>query len=126
MQPVDQPITVYQGDRFDFFFRIRQKVWNEGTGEYEPGAYIDLTPYTIRSQVRNSVDDNTVRATFTCTKSNQVTTPGGCTITLSTTDTASLVENGVYDVEIETTANPVDRQTILKGTMTLTKQVTRT
>ncbi len=128
MQPVIQDIAVYQGDRFDLFFRFRQKVWNPATEEYEPGPYIDLTDKTIRAELRTVVADDpgsVLLASFVITKSDQGTVTGGCTISLLPVTTTALLVNGVYDVEIETTANPVDRKTIIRGAMILTQQVTK-
>lgn len=129
MQPVVQDITVRQGDRFDLFVRLREKVWNPalnaGAGDWEPGDYIDLTGKTVRSQIRNDAADATVRAEFTVAISNQVTLKGGCLLTLFPDDTKVLTANGVYDVEIETTATPTDTETFLEGAVTLVKEVTR-
>jgi hypothetical protein len=129
VQPAVQDITVRQGDRFDLFVRLRQKVWNPalngGAGDWEPGPYVDLTGKTVRSQVRNTADDTTVRATFTPTISDQVTLKGGCLLTLFPVDTRALIVNAVYDVEVETTATPTDTETFLEGAITLKKEITR-
>jgi hypothetical protein len=129
VQPAVQDITVRQGDRFDLFVRLRQKVWNPalngGLGDWEPGPYVDLTGKTVRSQIRTTSDAAAVAATFTPTISDQVALKGGCLLTLFPVDTRSLSVNGVYDVEVETTATPTDTETFLEGAVTVKKDTTR-
>lgn len=125
MEPVVQPITIRQGDRHDYTFRVRERVWNATTEEWEAGDYVDLTGKTVRSQIRTTPEDPIVQATYNVVIMDQVTMKGGVYMYLLPTETAPLLVNGVYDVEMETTASPVDTETLIEGPVTVTKQVTR-
>lgn len=107
-------ITVYQGDTYDMTF-----IWSD-----ENENPLDLTGYTSRLQVRESIDAST---TMVSLSSGSGITLGGAAgtiqVVISDTATAALTQSGVYDLEIESGSGVVT--TILYGAFTLIKEVTR-
>jgi hypothetical protein len=88
----------------------------------ENGSAMNLTGYSVASQMRSTHDSSTVVATF----SGSVTNASSGQITLSLTNSqTSAIEEAiyVYDVEITSGAGAVTR--ILEGTITVTPEVTR-
>ena len=88
----------------------------------ENGSAMNLTGYSVASQMRSTHDSSTVVATF----SGSVTNASSGQITLSLTNSqTSAVEEAiyVYDVEITSGAGAVTR--ILEGNITVTPEVTR-
>lgn len=84
----------------------------------------DLTGYTARMQVRRQVDENDVLIELT-TENGRIAlggVAGTVTLSISAEDTAGLVDDGVYDLEIISGAN-VHR--VLKGLFRLDYEVTR-
>jgi hypothetical protein len=109
--PANVPLAVTRGDSADLYLGIGRN-----------GTRINLTGATVTGQVRATVDDATVMATFTCTLANQTTDAGGVLCRLSPADTATMT-NGVYDIQIDF-ANG-DRSTVVGGPVTVNKDVTR-
>lgn len=128
MQPVIQDIDIYQGDRFDFFFRLRSRTWNSGTGAWEPGAYIDLTGKRARAEVRATAGAvGQALATMHYQLADQVdpNTRGGVLLWLLPEETGLLVASGVWDCQLESAiTTPTDTQTYIMGVVNVTKQVT--
>ena len=129
MKPLKKDIEIRRGDTFELFFRVRTRVWNPalngGAGGYEPGPYRDLTGYTVTSQFRSSEDAADPALTFTCTLTNQTTTPGGVLVRATPAQTAALtIFAGGYDVQLAT-AGMVDAWTYIEGTVTVDKDWTR-
>ena len=125
MQPAVHDITIYRGDNYELFVRLREKVWNAGTNTWIPGDYINLTGFTGKAQFRADEDASTVAVEFTVTLGNQSTVPGAAYMRLSAAQTAALtVLTGKYDLQF--TDGSANTQTYLKGTVTVTKDVTRT
>ena len=88
----------------------------------ENGSAMNLTGYSVASQMRSTHDSSTVVATF----SGSVTNASSGQITLSLTNSqTSAIEEAiyVYDVEITSGAGAVTR--ILEGNVTVTPEVTR-
>ena len=88
----------------------------------ENGSAMNLTGYSVASQMRSTHDSSTVVATF----SGSVTNASSGQITLSLTNSqTSAIEEAiyVYDVEITSGAGSVTR--ILEGNVTVTPEVTR-
>lgn len=124
MQPSPQDITIYQGDNYDFFFRLRERVWDAGLGDYVAGAYIDLTGWTGRSQIRANATAAAPLAEFAVTLSDQTATPGGVLLTLTPEQTAALPPGtAVWDVEL--TNNVAEVHTYIAGRVNVSAQVTR-
>lgn len=128
MQPVQQDINIYQGDRFDFFFRLRERTWNSGTSQWEPGPYIDLTGKRAKAEIRataGAVGNALATMHYQFTDQQDPDLRGGVLLWLLPEDSAPLVANGVWDVQLETdTATPTDTQTYIMGVVNVTKQVT--
>ena len=125
VQPAAQDLTIYQGDTYDFFFRLRERVWDSGSETYVAGSYIDLTGYTNgKAQIRATPADSTVLAEFTVTLSNQSTIPGGVLLTLTASQTAALpTTGGVWDVQL--TSPTAEIRTYIAGAVRVLPEVTR-
>jgi hypothetical protein len=123
MQPAEHNITIYRGDNFELFVRLREKTWNAATNTFIPGAYLDLTGQTGKAQLRQDEDSTTVAAEFTVDLGNQSTTPGSAYIRLTATQTAGLtITSGKYDLQFTVGGETL---TYLRGNVTITKDVTR-
>ena len=88
----------------------------------ENGEAMNLTNYTVASQMRSTHDSSTVVGTFICAVQNAT---GGVIQMTMTSSATGAIEEGiyVYDIEITSGAGSVTR--ILQGKVTLTPQVTR-
>lgn len=124
MRPVTRKIEIYQGDTFVFYFRIRTKVYDEQVLAWIPSNYLDLTGSTVLAQVRASVASSVVLATFSATLTNQTTTPGGITLTLTPTQTSALPSTGgVWDVQVTNGSGVV--RTYINGEVAVLQEVSR-
>lgn len=138
MQPVAQDINIYQGDVRNFFFRVRQQVFNPLSGLYEPGDYTDLTNWTGKSQIRNLAgnQNTSLLAEWTVNIVNQTSTRGGVLLRLSPAQTAALPQSGptigaalaavptlVWDVQL--TDPTGDPYTFIAGGVRVLPEVTR-
>ena len=88
----------------------------------ENGSAMNLTGYSVASQMRSTHDSSSIVATF----SGSVTNASSGQLTLSSTNSqTSAIEEAiyVYDVEITSGAGAVTR--ILEGNVTVTPEVTR-
>lgn len=113
--PASSDITVYQGDTFEYFFRIKDTA---------TGVYFDLTGWTIRAQIRATAAAVNPLATFTVTLSNQATIRGGCLLSLTPVQTAALSKTGgVWDVEFTEPDGTVT--TYIAGKVEVIEEVTR-
>lgn len=97
-------------------------VWKVGT----PAAPKDLTGYTARMQIRETVESAVVLKSLTT--ENGGITLGGATgeidLYLSAVDTAAIAwDSGVYDIEFIAPNSDVIRR--IAGTVIVTKEVTR-
>jgi len=117
--PENRNLVIYKGDTFSLSFRLRQK---QTSGA--PGAYVDLTGCTPKAQIRATEDSTTVLQEFTATLGDQtnVDTVGQVNLVISSADTANL-SPGVWDVQVTYPDNTVT--TYLRGSVTVTKEVTR-
>jgi hypothetical protein len=109
--PATKNITVTRGDTFDMYLGIGRN-----------GSRIDLTGATVTGQVRSTEDSPTVMGAFTCVLANQTTDPGGILCTIPKTVTETFTGNGGYDIQI-LFANG-DVKTVVRGTMTMSKDYT--
>ena len=113
-EPALYPISIYKGDDYELLFRVKDSL----------GAYVVLTGWTGRAQIRLSPADVAIIASFTVTVETQTTTPGGVLISMAKTLTSAIaVPAGVYDVEMTDTATKT--HTYLKGPVIITDDVTR-
>lgn len=110
MSPADLDLDMYQGDTFtrDFTFT---------TNGVTP---INLTGYTLTAQFRVTVEDSSSTA-FTCVLTNAAA--GQARISMTAAQTQALAQFGVWDLQWVT--NLGDTQTVLRGTVTVTREVTR-
>lgn len=117
--PATKNITLKRGDSFDFFFRAKGR---NSSGDL---VYLDLTGVTVQSQIRSSQNDNLIVA-FTCSITNQTTTPGGVLLRLEDTATSSLAPTSAakWDVELKWPGVNGDRKTVLEGSVTITADTT--
>jgi hypothetical protein len=125
MKPGAFDLDVYQGDTYERTFRLRQRVLDVDGVTYIPGAYLDLTGYTARSQIRDTPIAASISATATVTVLNQVTTPGGIKVVFSAAQTAALA-NAKYFWDLEITSPSAVVSTVLAGAVNVTQEVTRT
>lgn len=116
--PATYAPEIYQGDSWDLFFRVKAR---DGSGNM---VYQDLTGATPKSQLRATAASGTVLAELTCTLSDQGTTPGGVLVRLSPAQSAALVP-GTAEWDCEILYASGDKRTVLKGTATITAEVTR-
>jgi len=88
----------------------------------ENGSAMNLTGYSVASQMRSTHDSSSIVATFSGTVSNA--SSGQITLSLTNSQTSAIEEAiYVYDVEITSGTGTVTR--ILEGTITVTPEVTR-
>ncbi len=112
--PGSYDIKIYQGATFSQTF-----TWKD-----ETDTPINLTGYSARMQIRASVDSSSTLVSLT---SGSGITLGGAAgtiaVLISATDTASLSQNGVYDLELVSGSGVVTR--LLQGNVIVSKEVTR-
>lgn len=109
-------LVIEQGATFDPVF-----TWKD-----QNGLPINLTGFTARMQIRETVDSVAVLHELT-TENGGLTLGGSAgtiTVQISATDTAAFdFEQAVYDLEVEAANGGVTR--LLRGFATLSKEVTR-
>ena len=90
----------------------------------ENGTAMNLTGYSVASQMRSTHDSSTVVGTFTCSVSNAT---GGTISMLMSASTSGNIEEGmyVYDIEITNSGGSGCVKRILQGRVTVTPEVTR-
>ena len=129
-------ITCQQGSTFDMQMTLQY------TNPDYPGSCVDpddcpeflvwdLTGYTARMQVRKYIDSATAIATlntenlssFRITLGNPDPEDGTISLFMRAEDTRAITTSGVYDIEIISPTNEVDR--ILQGEFILSPEVTR-
>ena len=88
----------------------------------ENGSAMNLTGYSVASQMRSTHDSSSIVATFSGSVTNA--SSGQLTLSLTNSQTSAIEEAiYVYDVEITSGAGAVTR--ILEGNVTVTPEVTR-
>jgi len=90
------------------------------------GEPVDLTEFTARMQIRETIDAEEVIAELTTENGGIIIgpDPGAFQIHMPATDTAALdFDSAVYDLELVSPTGDVTR--ILAGDVTLTREVTR-
>jgi hypothetical protein len=103
-------ITIDQGSDFSLQLTIQ-----------EGGSAKNLTGFSVRGQLRPTIDSSTLTASFTGTITNA--SSGICTISLPYTTTDDISAGSYqYDVELYT-ASTVQR--LIQGTATVKGEVTR-
>jgi hypothetical protein len=114
--PARVDLTIYQGSDFSQVVTFLQTAG---------GTPVDLTGLTGRMQIRQSKGSSALFMDLT-TENGRLTfggTTGVVTMTLNTTETATIQADGVYDLEFVTSATSAARW--LEGSIILSKEVTR-
>jgi len=87
----------------------------------------DLSGHSASMQIRRTIDSSTAQITLTDSNGRIEMQPNdsdnAMRLNLTPDETASLTSDGVYDIEIEDASGNVQR--ILRGTVTISLQVTR-
>lgn len=87
----------------------------------------DLSGFSASMQIRRTIDSSTPQITLTDANGRIEMQPGGVEnsmrLQLTPADTEMLTSDGVYDIEIQDSSGNIQR--ILKGSVTLSPQVTR-
>ena len=129
-------IICQQGSTFDLQLTLQYTNPDYATGcggaevcpEFLPW---DLTGYTARMQVRKYIDSGSAMATlntenlssYRITLGNPNPTDGTIALFIRAEDTRTILTSGVYDIEIISPSNEVDR--ILQGEFFLSPEVTK-
>lgn len=114
--PATKNIAIYQGDTWRLTLHVRAKN-TDGT----PGALINLTGVTTLAQVRPKEDSDEVWEMESAI-GNQTTDVGSIHLALSPEQTVD-VKKGKWDLQV--TWVDGDVQTLLKGNVTVTAEVSR-
>ena len=90
----------------------------------ENGAAMNLTGFSVASQMRSTHDSSTVVGTFSCSVINNT---GGVIQMQMSSSASGAIEEGVYvyDVEITSSGGGGNTKRILQGKVTVTPEVTR-
>lgn len=120
-EPVKYNIKTYQGDRYEIFFRVRERTWDTVNSEWVLGDYITLTG-TPSGKIKVERGEGPVIASFDCRLTNQDTIKGGLIAVLLPTEAAKLTEKK-YEYDIQTKIDADHIQTWLTGKVTNTLQV---
>jgi hypothetical protein len=114
--PARVDLTIYQGSDFSQVVTFLQT---------SGGTPVDLTGLTGRMQIRQTLASSDI--IMDLTTANGRLTFGGATgvvtMTLTATETATILTDGVYDLEFVTSATSSSRW--LEGSIILSKEVTR-
>ena len=88
------------------------------------GAVRDLSTYTARMQVRRTQSSSSTLIELT-TENGRISlnSSGQVALSISATDTASLSDGGIYDLELVSSGGDVER--LVEGNFTLVLEVTR-
>ena len=136
MVPGRYNITCQQGATFDLQLTLQYTNPDYPGDCVDPNAcpeflVWDLTGYTAKMQVRKYVDSATTIAnlttenlsTFRIILGNANPNDGTINLFIRAEDTRNITSSGVYDIEIISPTNEVDR--ILQGDFILSREVTR-
>lgn len=117
--------TYVDANTFDVDINTRKQTYTAGTGCVHYYAPKDLTGWTARLQIRESIEDTTTLVSLTSPSDIVITlATAEIAITISAAVTAALdFEEGVYDLELEDGAGNVTR--LVEGVVTFVKEVTR-
>lgn len=126
MTPFIQDLSIYQGDRFELFFRLYNMVWDEGTETFIKGPYVNLTGHTVTGSIKaRRGASEAVVATWSCTLSDQSDedSVGGILCVLLPSESVKLSDSSyVYDIQTSLDADHVS--TWLTGSISTTLEVT--
>ena len=86
------------------------------------GSAVDLTNYTLASQIRKTYESSSATVAFTCTKT--AATSGQFTLSLTNTQTAA-VPQGRYVYDAIITASGGTKTRVVEGIVTVNPRVTQ-
>ncbi len=114
--PARVDLTIYQGSNFSQVVTFLQTAG---------GTPVDLTGLTGRMQIRQTLASADIMVELTTANDRLVFggATGVVTMTLTAAETATILTEGVYDLEFVTSATSVARW--LEGLVILSKEVTR-
>ena len=116
--PIKRKLTILQGSTF-------RKRWTWKPG----GVPMDFTGCKARMQVRAEIDSTAVLLELTTENGGIVlgAEPGAIDLYIKATDTAVITwESGVFDLEVQYAAGPDEVDRLIYGTVTVSREVTRT
>jgi hypothetical protein len=117
-------ITLYQGDDFDYTFRLRGK-----NADGTPGSYLDLTGFIGKAEIRSSAASATALATFSvAVDADQSANRGVVHMSLGHTATAALpvtTSTSIYKWDVQLTTPSGKIQTYLSGDVKVIAEITR-
>lgn len=116
-------MTIEQGSTFNMQLTINDSL----------GAPIDLTGHVFRGQIRKTISDTAIQASFTFALLNQITDPGKVSITLTPADTSAIAVPAQRTVLRSPVAMSYDIESALggvvyrwlEGTANISPEVTR-
>ena len=115
MEPAILDLSGPRGDTFTKPIRIKLK---------SDGSYVNLTGKTVTAQMRLQPDDTVIVATYNVTVHDQTVTPGGVTLGLTPSITATIMPDTYYwDLQVE--GDPTDVTTYVRGRHIVLPDVTR-
>lgn len=128
VKPAKLDIEIYQGDTFELFFAIKEKVPESDPVTY---AYVNLTGQTGKAQIKKlqkvegsnpPTFESIVLADMEVTLADQTTLPGRVLLRMSPEITAGIPSSGKWDFQLTNADDDVN--TYLRGAARLTKDVT--
>lgn len=125
MIPASYTIRFTRGDDYRLKIRVRSHTWNPVTEVYDPGPYINLTGWTGKAQARMDPDDagSPLVEMLVTFDANQVANTGTMFIEMADTQTATIPDGAVWDLELVDTAG--EKHTYMSGKMKVKKDVTK-
>jgi hypothetical protein len=123
--PAYVDIPLYQGDRLDVYFRIRDQEWSDALGRYVDGDYVVIPSDSLKGWVKKEKTDTSplVEFSFIIDDQDDPGTVGGFTATIVPDDSATL-EPGDYVYDIQITKDSAHIQTYIAGVITVEGEVT--
>lgn len=114
--PATQNIALYQGDTWKQTMHVYGRNMDGSQGDP-----VDLTGATPTAQIR-ATESSPIAIDITCALTDQGTDPGGIDMSLTAEETTQAVK-GKWDLQLEWSNG--DIQTLVKGSVTVTAEVTR-
>lgn len=130
MKPYAKDFEHVRGDYFEYFFRIRGRVWNPalngGAGGWEAGSYRDLTDWTGIFQVRADLQIATpVMASGVVSFTDQVAVPGGVWLIMEAVESINLAISTTNKYDVQLTDELGKPRTYLSGNFITSGDVSR-
>jgi hypothetical protein len=122
--PIAEDITIYRGDTFEFFFRLRDDEFAPN-GSVISSVYRNLTGFVGKAEVRDL--NKALLAEFSVTVAAHAVTPGAVLCVLTPTQTRSFPVGGsnaigTWDVQLTSPAGKV--KTYVRGSVYVVDETT--